>query len=172
MSELQPYVAKVDSWVNYYSNADKKKQNVSIGGSMGGDASDPAPHIESKPHHTVSAPTSTSVTDTISPTQAIVEQSISNLKRKRKGGHKKGRTKKRKTVKGKKKRRKTSKGKARTKKLKRNKGSSTHKKKKKKKKNNKKNKKRKTNSGIKKKGSLRGLIKKRLKGNTGHKKKR
>ena len=107
MTDLQPYVAKVDDWVNFYANAEKKRENVSIGGGVGNGSGEPVARVETKPHHTMSAPTSNSV-PVISPTQEVVNQSIAKLKRKRKGGHKNGHSKKRKVVrkrKGKKKKR-------------------------------------------------------------------
>jgi hypothetical protein len=180
MSELQPYVAKVGDWVNYYANADKKTQNVSTGGSMGGESSQAAPRIESKPYQTVSAPTSAAVPDLLSPTQAAVNQSIDSLKRKRKGGHKKGTKKKRKIVKGKKKKskkkvtkakKKTTKGKKNKKKKKKN---NSKKGKHPKRKGGKKKKKKKRTSGVKggsnRKGSLKNLIKRRRQGKGSKKK--
>jgi hypothetical protein len=97
MTDMQPYVAKVDDWVNFYANADKKRENVAIGGGVSNGSGEPVARVETKPHYTMSAPTSSSV-PVISPTQEVVNQSIAKLKRKRKGRHKHGHSKKRKVV--------------------------------------------------------------------------
>jgi len=81
MSDLQPYIAKVDDWVTYYANADRKKQNGGIGGSVGAPSGETASRVETKPQPTSSTPTSISVLPTISVTQGIVDQSASVLKR-------------------------------------------------------------------------------------------
>ena len=83
MSNLQPYIPKIDAWVSYYANANKKAQVGSVGGGLGLNSGEEASRVESKPQATMTMPTSGPVPPLISPMQEVISQSAANVKRAR-----------------------------------------------------------------------------------------
>ena len=150
MGDLQPYVAKVGDWVNYYGKTDKKPQSAGVGGSVVAPSGEASSRVESKPLQTTPSYTSASVPPVISPTQEAVNQSILSMKRTRRTYKKRGNSKKRThSQKRPNRKKKQPSGKKRKKRNKTTKKKSTNTKKKTKKKKRKKKPKKKSKASIK-----------------------